>query len=96
MDPPALEINSNNRMVEAPLNGVARALSNGLEEEQVGDYVPKSILLTGGAGFIASHVVIRLCSRYPNTKVISTLQGLGSQLSVFYRSPAVAWSNLHA
>ncbi|CAL8462242.1 g1773 [Coccomyxa elongata] len=56
-------------MVEAPLNGVARALSDGVDTE-TGDYTPTSILLTGGAGFIASHVVIRLCSRYPETKVV--------------------------
>lgn len=62
-------------MVEAPVSGVARALSNGLEE-QTGEYNPQSILVTGGAGFIASHVVIRLCSRYPNTKVSNRLQGL--------------------
>lgn len=78
---PASEIGSTAAMVEAPLNGVARALSNGLED-QIGDYTPKSILLTGGAGFIASHVVIRLCSRYPNTKVVAPLQWIRSQLGV--------------
>jgi len=29
----------------------------------------KRILITGGAGFIASHVVIRLGKRFPNYKV---------------------------
>ena len=51
------------------VHGVARALSNGDVSVEVGDYQPKSILLTGGAGFIASHVVIRLVQNYPDTKV---------------------------
>jgi len=32
-------------------------------------YEPKHILITGGAGFIASHVVERLCAQYPTYKV---------------------------
>lgn len=32
-------------------------------------FVPKTILVTGGAGFIASHVVIRLVKLYPQYKV---------------------------
>ncbi len=32
-------------------------------------YTPKTILVTGGAGFIASHVVIRLVNNYPQYKV---------------------------
>jgi len=34
------------------------------------DYTPKNIFLTGGAGFIASHVAILLCRKYPNYKVV--------------------------
>jgi len=34
------------------------------------DYTPKNIFLTGGAGFIASHVAILLCKRYPQYKVV--------------------------
>jgi hypothetical protein len=34
-----------------------------------GDYKPRCILLTGGAGFIGSHVAIRLVKRYPDVKV---------------------------
>merc|ERR1712137_1094980 len=35
-----------------------------------GDYIPKNILLTGGAGFIASHVAILLCKKYPNYNIV--------------------------
>lgn len=34
------------------------------------DYVPKNIFLTGGAGFIASHVAILLCKKYPDYNVV--------------------------
>ncbi|WIA24138.1 hypothetical protein OEZ85_013733 [Tetradesmus obliquus] len=33
-------------------------------------YTPKNILVTGGCGFIASHVVIRLVNNYPQYKVV--------------------------
>ena len=33
-----------------------------------GDYTPGNILVTGGAGFIASHVVILLVKKYPQYK----------------------------
>lgn len=32
-------------------------------------YQPKNILITGGAGFIASHVAIRLVKNYGHYKV---------------------------
>uniref|UniRef100_A0A7S4S3L1 NAD(P)-binding domain-containing protein n=1 Tax=Ditylum brightwellii TaxID=49249 RepID=A0A7S4S3L1_9STRA len=34
------------------------------------DYVPKNILLTGGAGFIGSHAAINLCKKYPDYKIV--------------------------
>ena len=36
---------------------------------EVDDYVPQNILVTGGAGFIASHVAIRLVKNYGHYKV---------------------------
>jgi hypothetical protein len=47
--------------------GLARVLTTGelvLED----DYVPRSILLTGGCGFIGSHVAILLAKKYPSYK----------------------------
>ena len=47
--------------------GLARVLTTGeivLED----DYVPRSILLTGGCGFIGSHVAILLATKYPDYK----------------------------
>ncbi|PNY17688.1 rhamnose synthase, partial [Trifolium pratense] len=34
-------------------------------------YEPKNILITGAAGFIASHVTTRLINRYPNYKIVA-------------------------
>ena len=34
-------------------------------------YTPKNILVTGGAGFIASHVVIQLVQQYPQYKIVN-------------------------
>lgn len=36
------------------------------------DYTPTNILVTGGAGFIASHIVIQLCTKHPQYKVFGT------------------------
>ena len=49
------------------ISGLTRALSEA--GQPIGDYTPRSILVTGGAGFIASHVVLRLVNRYPDCKV---------------------------
>ena len=32
-------------------------------------YAPKNVLITGGAGFIASHVAILFAKKYPHCKV---------------------------
>lgn len=34
------------------------------------EYSPKNIFLTGGAGFIASHVAILLCKKYPQYNIV--------------------------
>lgn len=65
-------------MLAEMANGVARALSNGQTESQ-GEYEAKSILITGGAGFIASHVVIRLVQRYPEAKVSRSAVLIGNR-----------------
>ena len=41
-----------------------------LDEVAPPDYKPTSIMVTGGAGFIASHIVIRLVKEYPQYKVV--------------------------
>ena len=38
-------------------------------EVSMSSYRPKNILVTGGAGFIASHIVIQLVKQYPDYKV---------------------------
>lgn len=58
-------------MGEAKPAGLARAMTNG-ELVYEDDFTPKSILLTGGAGFIGSHVAILLAKKYPNYKVRAT------------------------
>mmetsp|Transcript_10542 Transcript_10542/g.31746 ORF Transcript_10542/g.31746 Transcript_10542/m.31746 type:complete len:381 (+) Transcript_10542:56-1198(+) len=64
-------------MSNGVLSGLARALSDGRHQGNgvangvhAEDYKPKSILITGGAGFIASHVCIRLCREYPDYKIV--------------------------
>jgi len=36
-----------------------------------GDYIPKNILVTGGAGFIGAGVVIHLVKKYPNYRIVN-------------------------
>jgi len=40
------------------------------DDEKEEDYCPKNIFLTGGAGFIASHVAILLCKKYPQYNIV--------------------------
>jgi hypothetical protein len=48
------------------LSGVAK-VTMALDAEEC--YTPKNIMITGGAGFIGSHVVTRLVAKYPQYKV---------------------------
>ena len=38
-------------------------------EQSLSSYRPQNILVTGGAGFIASHIVIQLVKQFPEYKV---------------------------
>jgi UDP-glucose 4,6-dehydratase len=49
------------------MTAAANGLANGHSEDV---YTPERILVTGGAGFIASHVTRRLLKEYPHYKVI--------------------------
>ena len=40
-------------------------------EEVLDQYTPKNIFITGGAGFIGSHVVHRLVKKYPQYNIIN-------------------------
>eukprot|EP00320_Phaeocystis_rex_P019351 CAMPEP_0119060680 /NCGR_PEP_ID=MMETSP1178-20130426/4612_1 /TAXON_ID=33656 /ORGANISM="unid sp, Strain CCMP2000" /LENGTH=370 /DNA_ID=CAMNT_0007041809 /DNA_START=73 /DNA_END=1185 /DNA_ORIENTATION=- len=39
--------------------------------ESTAEFTPKNIMITGGAGFIASHIVIRLVKKYPQYKIVN-------------------------
>ena len=56
---------SNKKSVEQP----ERVNMGELNGSTVEEYEPRNILITGGAGFIASHVVLRLVKRYGHYKV---------------------------
>ena len=49
----------------------ASASSRGSDDEGEVDFTPRNILITGGAGFIASHVIIRLVKAYPQYNIIN-------------------------
>lgn len=44
---------------------------NGQAGGSASRYSPRNILVTGGAGFIASHVVILLVEKYPHYNVVN-------------------------
>lgn len=48
---------------------------NGVEKQKQAvcseTYTPQNILITGGAGFIASHVVILLVEKYPQYNIVN-------------------------
>lgn len=44
--------------------------ANGTADAPADTYKPKNVLITGGCGFIASHVVIRLAKNYPHYKIV--------------------------
>jgi hypothetical protein len=48
--------------------GLARVMTDGSMVFK-DDYKPVNVLLTGGAGFIGSHVAILLTQKYPEYKV---------------------------
>ena len=50
---------------------VAAAAAIGADLLSSAEYVPKNIMVTGGAGFIASHVCILLARKYPQFKIIN-------------------------
>lgn len=58
---------SNGHAAEA--NGYESCWTSGADSVDGDQYKPRSILITGGAGFIASHVVMRLLAKDPECKV---------------------------
>ena len=54
---------------EAP--ATKRLRKEGAADGDTQDFTPKNIMVTGGAGFIASHIVIRLVKKYPNYKIVN-------------------------
>jgi nucleoside-diphosphate-sugar epimerase len=61
------------------------------------EYTPTSILVTGGAGFIGSHVAIKLVQHYPETKVIfnADISNLPNNDTKMRHHTNSAWNNRH-
>ena len=64
---------SESRCLVSPLTRVACLLPHSAlridNQQRTMAYEPRRILLTGGAGFIASHVALQLVERYPAYEV---------------------------
>eukprot|EP00213_Chloropicon_mariensis_P003817 CAMPEP_0197475688 /NCGR_PEP_ID=MMETSP1309-20131121/7125_1 /TAXON_ID=464262 /ORGANISM="Genus nov. species nov., Strain RCC998" /LENGTH=83 /DNA_ID=CAMNT_0043015797 /DNA_START=45 /DNA_END=293 /DNA_ORIENTATION=+ len=50
--------------------GIVVGSSSSSKGSSLSGYVPRNILVTGGAGFIASHVAARLVNQYPKYRVV--------------------------
>jgi UDP-glucose 4,6-dehydratase len=55
-------------------------------------YIPKNILITGGAGFIASHMVLYLLEKYPDYFIVN-FDVLGYSSSLEYLKKAESYPN---
>ena len=53
----------------SPVSG-PQSRSMAPDHAEMGDYKPKNVLITGGAGFIGSHVTINLVKKYEDYKVV--------------------------
>ena len=65
--------NKDREMASEAAKEVVGELGNGLQKQAVcpESYIPQNILITGGAGFIASHVVILLVEKYPQYNIVN-------------------------
>lgn len=80
-------------MAEHLTTSPSQVLSPASSQAVMEKYIPRNILITGGAGFIASHVAIRLAKQYGGYKVShgAAAAGHGSWGSLVLR-PQAAWS----
>ena len=68
---------------------MAAAAENGSSNGDAGAYKPRNILLTGGAGFIGSHVALRLIQQHPEYKVCARWRLRARALACARRARAV-------
>jgi len=55
-------------------------------------YIPKNILITGGAGFIASHMVLYLLDKYPDYRIVN-FDKMEYSSSLYYLKKAESFPN---